>query len=83
METTHKQIANYIKEISGKIIETYVDEEYQIELDFNGAIQIKGIRFKQNFTREQLEEILPIVFERGALMASKKITLLLRQFQSA
>lgn len=81
METSKNQLTAYIQELSNKVIESYHDEEFQIEIDFSGAIQMKGIRFKQSFSPEQLETILPIVYERGAIQAGKRLGLLLQNYQ--
>lgn len=83
MEQQSRKIVDYIQELSNKIIDHYKDEEYHIEVAFTGSIQLKTIRFNASYTLKDLEQILPIVFERGALRAGKKLNLMIQQFEKA
>lgn len=71
MENNSRKLVDFIQELTKKTIDRYFDTEYQIEVDFSGSMQIKGIRFLQPYQSNELEEILPIVFERGAERAGK------------
>jgi len=81
MENSSKKLVDYVQEISKKIIDCYQDDEYNIEVDYSGSIQIKGIRFLQAYQTKELEKILPIVFERGAERAGKKLNLMIQQYE--
>ena len=81
MENNSRKLVDFIQELTKKTIDCYFDTEYQIEIDFSGSMQIKGIRFLQPYQSNELEEILPIVFERGAERAGKKLNMLLQQQQ--
>ena len=81
MENHSRKIVDYIQELSHKIIDHYKDEEYHIEVEYTGSIQMKTIRFNANYTLKELENILPIVFERGAIRAGKKLNLMIQQFE--
>lgn len=81
MENNSRKLVDFIQELTKKTIDRYFDTEYQIEVDFSGSMQIKGIRFLQPYQSNELEEILPIVFERGAERAGKKLNMLLQQQQ--
>ncbi|MEY2792560.1 MAG: hypothetical protein RJA76_552 [Bacteroidota bacterium] len=81
MENNPRNLVDYIQDLSQKIIDKYHDEEYQIEVDFSGSIQIKGIRFLCQYSTNELENILPLIFERGSKQAGNKLNLLLKQYQ--
>ncbi len=81
MENQSRKITAYIQDLSQKVIENYKDDEYQIELDFSGSIQIIGIRFQHPYTTHELETILPMLFEKGAKKAGQKLNILLNQYQ--
>lgn len=81
MDNNSRKIVEFIQSLQSKVIDCYKDETYAIEVDFNGSMQIKGIRFHQSYQMKELEQILPTVFEKGAERAGKKLNLLLQQFQ--
>jgi len=81
MEMKAKEVINYIGELRKKVIEKYSDSEYLIEIEWNGAIQAHSIKFGMDYSTQELEMILPIVWERGAEKAGQKLQILLEQYQ--
>jgi hypothetical protein len=81
MEMKAKEVINYIGELRKKVIEKYSDSEYLIEIEWNGAIQAHRIKFGMDYSTQELEMILPIVWERGAEKAGQKLQILLEQYQ--
>ncbi|MEY4383156.1 MAG: hypothetical protein RI995_698 [Bacteroidota bacterium] len=81
MDANAKKMIAYIQQLKTTIIDKYEDEEYQITTEWSGDLQVKKIAFKKPYDSQELENILPIIFERGANRAGKKFNILLSQFQ--